>query len=419
MKKLLVLFICIASFLPFALQHVSAAEPDTYTESFSELADKYKKYSDDNETKKVTLEEFLTGEESENDADFTSNFSDELSEFWNALPKSVRENLPVNDDDLSHQSDLSGKFGFGFFFEFLKNTLRSIISPLTVTAATVIGAVILSSVMHRIAKASDNCNADVISALICATVCLTVFSSGLLDIEKIKFFFTSVSNLATAILPVMTALLVYSGNVSGSVVNSGSVTVFSTVMEYLFSKVVVPLTVASMTLAIVGCILSENTSFSLSAFLRKFSNFVTLVSMTVFTFVLAVQTSLARSADTVGVKTVKFVIGSFVPIVGGAVSETVNAVDAGLSYIKTTCGTLAIIVIFFMVAPPLISLLASKLIFSLSSSVASVLGCETESKLLSELSSVTDCFSSLIISSAAVFILILSSFAAMNSFFVT
>lgn len=420
MKKLIVIFICIATFLPFVvLQPVSAAEPDTYIESFSDLADKYKQYTKDGETRKVTLEEFLTGEEPEKNADITSDFSDELSEFWNALPETVRENLPVNDDDISSQSDISGKFGFGFFFEFIKNTLRSIIFPLTVTAATVLGAVILSSVMHKLAKSSDSRNADVISAVICVAVCLTVFNSGLLDIEKIKFFFTSVSNLATAILPIMTALLVYSGNVSASIVNSGSMTVFSTVIEYLFSKVVVPLTVASMTLAVVGCVLSESTSFSLSAFLRKFSNFITLVSMTVFTFVLAVQTSLARSADTVGVKTVKFVIGSFVPIVGGAVSETINAVDAGLSYIKTTCGTLAIIVIFFMVAPPLVSLLASKLVFSLSSSVASILGCETESKLLSELSSVTDCFSSLIISSAAVFILILSSFAAMNSFFVT
>ena len=384
-------------------------------DSFGYYADKYREYAnEDGEKRKITFEEFLTGEAPEEPKDDPSDFSDEITEFWNALPESVRNELPINNDDISSQTDISEKFGFDFFLGFIKNTFKSIFSSLTFTAASVFGAVILSAIIRKLSQAQDGKNGEVISAIISVTICLTVFNTGLLKIESIEYFFSSVSNLSSAILPVMTGLLLSSGNVSGAAVNSGAMTVFSTVIEFLFSKVVVPLTVASMALAIVGCVLSENTSFSLSAFLRKFSNFITLVTMTVFAFVLAVQTSLARSADSIGVKTIKFVIGNFVPIVGGAVSETVNAVDAGLSYIKSTCGTLAVIVIFFMLVPPLVSLLSGRLVLSLSSSVASILGCDTESRLLSELCAVTDCFSALIISSSAVFLLILSSFAAMN-----
>lgn len=407
--------------------HGSGTHSEIYTASDIvekyEKYEKYKKYLNGGEERKVTLEEFLTGEKPEGESGSegggegieSGEMSKEISEFWDALPSEIREKLPMDKDDIETERGISERFGFDFFLSFIKKTLSDIISPVTSAAAAVFGGVILSAALRRMSESIDSPNTKVVGCVICVVLCLTVFSSNLINIGQIKFFFTSIANLASAIIPVMTTLLASSGNVTGAAVNSGAMTIFCTVVEFLFAKAVVPLTTASLALSVVGCVLSENTSFSLSAFLRKFSNFITVASMTVFTFVLAVQTSLAKSADSVGVKTVKFVVGNFVPIVGGAVSETLNAVGAGISYIKTTCGTIAVIVIFMMLLPPLLSLLAAKFTVSFSSSVAEVLGCDMESKLLRELSSVTDCFSSLMTASGAVFILILTSFASVSA----
>ena len=79
-----------------------------------------------------------------------------------------------------------------------------------------------------------------------------------------------------------------------------------------------------------------------------------------------------------------FVLG-LIPIVGGALGDTFRTVALGVAFLKSTVGVGVMIVLFLMLLPVLISLLLSRLSFRLSLTVAELLGCDIESRLLHEL----------------------------------
>jgi hypothetical protein len=70
------------------------------------------------------------------------------------------------------------------------------------------------------------------------------------------------------------------------------------------------------------------------------------------------------------------------------VGDTLRTVAGGVSYLKSIVGISGIVFVVLLLLPVLISLVLTRLVFLLTSGVADMLGCETEGKLLSELSSV-------------------------------
>ena len=79
---------------------------------------------------------------------------------------------------------------------------------------------------------------------------------------------------------------------------------------------------------------------------------------------------------------------NIIPIVGGSVGETLRTVASSVGYIKSVCGIGAIIFIILLVLPILVTLLLTRTVFIISVAVADLLGCERESRALSELDSI-------------------------------
>lgn len=134
---------------------------------------------------------------------------------------------------------------------------------------------------------------------------------------------------------------------------------------------------------------------------------------TVFGALIGLQGIFAQSADTLALKTGKFLLSSGVPVVGRAISDAMGSVLAGLKMLKGTVGFAVIAVIAASFLPLLIQCCAYHLVFSAGNIVASATGGTKSAKLLSGLS---DCvslyismvvfFSLIVISSTLVMILL-------------
>ncbi|MFQ7004001.1 MAG: stage III sporulation protein AE [Ruthenibacterium lactatiformans] len=120
-----------------------------------------------------------------------------------------------------------------------------------------------------------------------------------------------------------------------------------------------------------------------------------------------------RGADTLALKTGKFLLSSGVPVVGRAISDAMGSVLAGLKMLKGTVGFAVIAVIAVSFLPLLIQCCAYHRVLSAGNIVASATGGTKSAKLLSGLS---DCvslyismvvfFSLIVISSTLVMILL-------------
>lgn len=114
------------------------------------------------------------------------------------------------------------------------------------------------------------------------------------------------------------------------------------------------------------------------------------LAATVFSGLLTVKGILASGGDSVTVKGVKMLVGSAVPIVGGALSEGVTSVLASAALIKSTVGAFGIFAIACTVFPSVVSLLLWYFTLSFSAAVSKALGQE---RLTSVLQSIADVLS--------------------------
>lgn len=98
--------------------------------------------------------------------------------------------------------------------------------------------------------------------------------------------------------------------------------------------------------------------------------------LTIFVGLLTIRGIVAGSADTVATKTTKFLLGSFVPVVGGALSEALNSVQGCMGVIRSSVGSLGIIVCVLTFLPLLLTILLLMGTLHLSAGVAELMSVE-------------------------------------------
>ena len=131
--------------------------------------------------------------------------------------------------------------------------------------------------------------------------------------------------------------------------------------------------------------------------------------MTVFSGLISVRSFAAAAADNAAVRAVRFGASSFIPIIGGSVSDAYSTVQAGVGLIRTGVGTLGISVILFMLLKPLVTLMSVKLTLDAARMISDILGIAEVSELLrsacyamSAAVSTTLCFSMMFLVSTAI-----------------
>ena len=122
--------------------------------------------------------------------------------------------------------------------------------------------------------------------------------------------------------------------------------------------------------------------------------------MLLLSFLLGLQTTLAAGSDTLALRTVRFAAGSFLPVVGGSVSEAMKTVAGSIAYLRTLAGTGGILVLFLFFLPTFLTVLTTRIVFMLCGALAELLEAKSEGRVLSELASVYGFFLAVI---AAVF----------------
>ncbi|MEG0571353.1 MAG: hypothetical protein RR497_06890, partial [Oscillospiraceae bacterium] len=110
--------------------------------------------------------------------------------------------------------------------------------------------------------------------------------------------------------------------------------------------------------------------------------------LTIFVGLLSIQSLVANSADTVTVKATKFTLTTFLPVVGGALSEALNTVGGCVGLIKNTIGGFGILAVVFAFLPSIIKILLMMLSLYLSASISDMFSTGKISTLLRSAGSV-------------------------------
>lgn len=251
---------------------------------------------------------------------------------------------------------------------------------------------------------------DTVCALCIAVAVLTPVSQCLVQsCETIK----QAGNFSLMFLPVFTGLVTASGHPASAVVFQGLMLTVSQGMISIASTTFVPMVSIYLAFCVVGSVAPGIHIEGLANFVKKIVVWGLTLCVTVFVGILTVQSLISNAADSVTVKTAKFVVGSFVPVVGGAISDALNTVVGCANLVKTATGAYAIIAFLLAFLPPVLECLFWMLALDLSVAGAEILGITGMSGLLKSvkeavsiiLALVTTCALALIVSTSLMLLL--------------
>ncbi len=300
------------------------------------------------------------------------------SELSDALPPSVAEKLP---NGLSSAADIdTDSLGFDFAFDLIAEELSEGL-PLAASSLSVLLALTVFSAAARLIAPE---RADAVSLISSAFLGVYILGAESETAIAVEGFAAVISTFVTALSPLLASLHAATANTVTASVTSAGFLFFSAGTELVFAYLFVPLYKAALGFAVVSSVSGAGAGRIFDVIKRSFTLALSAAAL-IYITVLSYQTSLAAATDTLAARGVKFILSSSVPIVGGALGGAVGTTAAGLAVIKSASGALGCAVMIIISAPLIIRLLLSSAVYSVAAFAASLLGCDRESALLTEL----------------------------------
>ena len=213
------------------------------------------------------------------------------------------------------------------------------------------------------------------------------------------------ANLLLAYIPIVTVMMAASGKGVSAASYQASMIAAGQGAARVCSDIILPLMNIFLGLSITSGISPETRLSGFTVTVSKLSKWLLAFVMTVFTAVLSVRQFASNALDTVAVRTAKFALSSFVPVVGGALSEAYKTVQGSLTVLKSGLGIFVILGIAFTFLPVVIQGLGWAFCLFIGKSAAEVMGVDGCAKLLEALGAVFSTLISVLLCVMSVFII--------------
>jgi stage III sporulation protein AE len=172
-----------------------------------------------------------------------------------------------------------------------------------------------------------------------------------------------------AFLPTLLALLAAIGGITSTALLQPIIAVSIGFFSTMFKNILIPVIFFSAILAIVNNISEKFHLSKLSSLLKQGCiGFIGLV-LTVFIGIMTIQGVAASTVDGVTIRTAKFAVDSFVPIVGGFLSDAVETIVGCSLLIKNAVGAFGLISLFVIVAFPILKIISLVVIYKVCAAV--------------------------------------------------
>ncbi|MEF9991092.1 MAG: stage III sporulation protein AE [Romboutsia sp.] len=305
------------------------------------------------------------------------------------IEKYIKEGSVINNVNLKTfiKELISGEKSILDLFD--KSSIKSLLFDELKSALRVAAVILILALLSSILKSIDNSfSSGAVSNITSYIVFITMVSLTLLGFRDVLSIcnttIESIVGLIQIIIPILMTLLVLIGfpitSTALSPIFIGGVTFINAIFKnFLF----VSITVAFAVLVVNN--ISKNIKLKkLSSFIKQM-NLVSIGAMfTVYLGLVSIQGIYVTNFDKFSVKTAKFALGNFIPVVGGFVSDSVDMLLSSSQLIKSVFGGIGLVLLIGICVLPIIKILSIILVYKASAIVVEPVGEESISGFLNE-----------------------------------
>ncbi|MGO1818604.1 MAG: stage III sporulation protein AE [Senegalia sp. (in: firmicutes)] len=226
---------------------------------------------------------------------------------------------------------------------------------------------IISAILINLQNSFENETISNIANFIIYIILISIIiKSFVLAIDIGKDAIDNMVIFMQVLLPIlMTLLMAVGGLASSSLLHPlilASIGIFST----LIKQIIIPLIFFSTILSLVNKLTDKVQVSRIVSLLKEIAIITIGISLTIFMGVMTIQGVSSSQLDGLTIRTAKFAINNFVPIVGGFLSDAMDTVLGCSLLLKNSIGIIGVVVLFLIIIIPALKLLSLIFVYRLA-----------------------------------------------------
>lgn len=319
----------------------------------------------------VKAEESTTYEEQ-----YKSSGIEEIKQSIDKDTLNYLEQYGINPSDRNIADKLSTENVFGHIWNFFKSGLARPLKCL----ASILCIVLITCLITAFSKTSYSFAPATFAGTLAASIIMAkdLWSAVNAAVSALK----ACSAFMLSFVPAFAGIVTLSGKAVTGAAAGAALLIAAQAVSNISSFFILPLMGGYLAISICSGISPFLSGTKTAETVKKIAVFVLSLVTTVFIGVISIQTAVNSNADTLSLKTAKFLLGSGVPIAGAALSEAAGTVYASMSLLKSTVGIYGVAVVAAIMLPILCELIIWRGVMLLSSALSDMFGNEKMSSLL-------------------------------------
>lgn len=197
---------------------------------------------------------------------------------------------------------------------------------------------------------------------------------------------TTVKGMFDAIFPILLTLLTAVGGTVSVGIYQPAIALISNVFVSFVTYVLLPIFIFSIVFSIVGNLSNNVRLDKFVSFLQSTFKWSIGLCFTIFLGFVSIQGVMAGAVDGLSIRTAKYAIKSYVPIVGGYVSDGLSIIMASSMLIKNAVGGVGLFLLMTTIVSPIIDLVLFMLALKFMSGIIEPIGDHKIANFISEIS---------------------------------
>jgi stage III sporulation protein AE len=258
--------------------------------------------------------------------------------------------------------DTLSKAALSIIFKEVKSVLALMVSIVTIA--------IICSLLKNLQEAFSNESISQVAFYACYSLIIILLSkSFIISISVAKEVINDVSNFMNALLPVLVTMISLAGGISQAATLDPIVLGAVVFIPKVYSNVIIPMILMGFVLEFANNISTEHKITNLCKLFKQVTIWFQGILVTIFIGLLTIRGITSTTIDAVTLKTAKFAVDNFIPIVGKAFSDAIASVAGYSLIIKNAISSIGLVIIILILLHPLIKLILIAFIYKLSAAL--------------------------------------------------
>ena len=229
---------------------------------------------------------------------------------------------------------------------------------------------IICSLIKNLQSAFSSESISEIAFYACYALMIIVLTrTFIISLDLAKDIITQISGFMSKLLPILVVMLGVAGGFTESATMDPIVLGTTIIIPKIYLNIILPLILITFVLQFTNNISTEPKISNLCSLVKSSVLWIQGLILTVYIGLLTVRGITASTIDAVTLKTAKFTIDNFIPIVGKTFSDAITSVAGYSLIIKNAIGSVGLIVLILIILYPIIKIFLSSIILKISSSL--------------------------------------------------